>query len=74
MLNETFNAFLDDMREQNPACLNKIHSGMCKMLISNNFQILKINVSCPFIRVKISFYFYKIVSPKNFNESTYLNQ
>lgn len=39
MLNETFNAFLDDMREQNPVRLNKIHSGMCKMLNSNNFQI-----------------------------------
>lgn len=38
MLNETFNAFLDDMREQNPVCLNKIHSGMCKMLISKDFQ------------------------------------
>lgn len=39
MLNETFNAFLDDTREQNPVCLNNIHSGMCKMLISKDFQI-----------------------------------
>lgn len=37
MLNEIFNVFLDDMREKNFVCLNKIYLGMCKMLIFKDF-------------------------------------